>query len=65
MNPRYTSWIVSFAVCWNCDSNLVICQSNQGKDYWWYCSNKSCTNHSPGEQLYDCEDCSFATTENL
>ena len=60
--PRYTTWIVRYGVCKDCDSNLVICQSIL-HDYWWYCSNKMCKNHHPGEQLFDMEECSFAKKE--
>ena len=57
--PRRTSWFCTFEVCKDCDSNLVICQSPKS-DYWWYCSDKDCKNHHPGEQLGDQEQCSFA-----
>lgn len=59
--PNSRSWIVSFAVCKDCGSNLIICQSPKA-DYWWYCSDKLCENHNPGEQLGDMEECSFAKT---
>lgn len=62
-NPRQTSWIVRFAVCKDCDYNLIITQpdwdAEESGDYWWYCSNKKCGNHHPGEQIGDMEDCSF------
>jgi hypothetical protein len=59
--PSSRSWLVSFAVCKDCDSNLVICQpTEQFCDYWWYCSNKECENHHPGEQLGDQDEPIFA-----
>lgn len=44
--------------CTACGANLVVCQANSA-DYWWYCSQKGCKNHDPGEQLGDMEECSF------
>lgn len=52
------SWIVKHSECKDCGYNLIITQSKQ-HDYFWYCSNKYCKNHS-GEELGDQEECSFA-----
>lgn len=60
-NPRNESFIVKFAVCKSCDSNLIICPSElEFTDYWWYCSNKMCQYHHPGEQTGREAFCSFA-----
>jgi hypothetical protein len=42
--------------CKDCGYNLVITQpTEEWKDYWWYCSNKECPHHHPGEQTGDME----------
>ena len=46
--------------CMNCGYNVVVTQAIRiDCDYWYYCSNKTCKNHDPGEQLGDMEVCSF------
>ena len=56
-----SSWIVKLAVCRDCEYNLIVTEAtNRYADYWWYCSNKCCQNHEPGEQLGDQEECAFA-----
>lgn len=51
------SWFAG--ICKECGSNVVITQPNAKEyphdDYWWYCSNKECHNHQPGEHTGDME----------
>ena len=60
INERDTrSWFCG--ICNDCGFNLIVTQGRKW-DYWWYCSNKECKNHHPGEDLSDQQDCSFQVT---
>lgn len=50
------SWLSG--LCTDCGYPIVVTQSRD-MDYWWYCSNKECKNHDPGEQTPDCESPTF------
>jgi len=45
--------------CRDCGYPVVVTQSDgsleRDTDYWWYCSNKLCARHHPGEQTGDAE----------
>lgn len=62
VKPKESStWFRGF--CNSCGSKLVVCQTDcslqEYSDYWWYCSQKGCENHDPGEQTGDMEEPSF------
>ena len=47
-----SSWFIG--ECKNCGYKVIVTQPTEyGCDYWWYCSNKQCKNHHPGEQKGD------------
>lgn len=49
------SWFTG--VCSLCGFNVVVTQpdwkNHPHDDYWWYCSNKECSNHKDGEHTGD------------
>jgi len=49
-----SSW---FAGICTCGYKVVVTQPSvkSDMDYWWYCSNKECANHNPGEETGDME----------
>jgi len=56
------SWIHRRFLCKKCQYEIVVTQATESDcDYWYYCSNKTCPNHHPGEQLGDMEEFSFGT----
>ncbi len=58
------SWMLKNCVCSSCKYPIVVTQAKEEYcDYWYYCSNPDCSNHTPGEQLADTEDCSFMGTD--
>ncbi len=66
MDPNERSWFVKDVVCVKCGYSLIITQPTEPyQDYWWYCSNKTCEHHHPGEQCGDQEDCFFAFPSGL
>ena len=49
-----SSWFAG--TCKKCGYNVVVTQpTDKFCDYWWYCSNKLCENHTIGEQTGDME----------
>lgn len=54
---RTSSWLSG--VCVDCNFPIVVTQPDIDNfpvsDYWWYCSNKKCTNHLIGEHTGDME----------
>jgi hypothetical protein len=49
------SWICKFGICEECDGFVVVTQPTEKYcDYWYYCADKRCINHS-GEQVGDQE----------
>ena len=46
-------------ICKDCGNNVVVTQpdaeNHPHDDYWWYCSNKKCDHHHPGEHTGDME----------
>ena len=57
-NYLLPAWIDG--TCKDCGFPVIITQaSDKFADYWYYCSNKECKNHHPGEQIGDQENCSF------
>ena len=52
---HHSSWM-SGSYCRVCGHPVVMTQPTEpGCDYWWYCSNKKCEQHHPGEQTGDQE----------
>lgn len=51
---KHDSWFMEDWHCKECGSNIVVCQSKD-KDYFYYCSQKYCKNHTGTEQ-YDMDD---------
>lgn len=53
------SWAVKNVRCSLCNYMVIVTQPDPsidpGADYRWYCSNKSCVNHHPGEHKGDTE----------
>ena len=54
-NPHWkSSWMRGH--CRECGYPIVVTQATEdGMDYWWYCSNKACLWHRYGEQTGDME----------
>lgn len=56
---RHSSWSSSNRICKKCNYPVVVTQpdvqNHPGCDYHWYCSNKQCFNHDPGEHTGDME----------
>ena len=57
------SWFLEDFRCRDCNSNIVVCQSNE-KDYFYYCSQKKCKNHV-GEEKFDQDDFADFIVKNL
>lgn len=57
---QHYSRLYTDGFCNNCGYNIVMTQpTEEACDYWWYCSNKLCKNHHPGEQTGDMETPEF------
>lgn len=66
MAPDTRSWIVKNEVCKACGYNVIVTQAvDHGCDYWYYCSNKQCDNHHPGDQVGDMEEVGWTRTVRI
>lgn len=52
-NPA-AAWFTG--TCASCGAPVVVTGSQKdGEDYLWYCSNKTCAHHNPGDDTGDME----------
>jgi hypothetical protein len=62
-----SSWTSGY--CRDCGYKVIVTQPDIDKhptaDYWWYCSNKKCKHHHPGEHTGDQEQPPWRTKNQL
>ena len=64
LNNSRNTWFYGLKeaiLCKDCGYKIIVTvpATEETCDYWWYCSNKGCKNHHPGEQTGDQEEPSF------